>query len=234
MGKKKTDSSSETDGEEYQVEKIMDRRVKKGKVEYYIKWEGYPQDENTWEPIDNLDCPELIAQFEKARQSSSKDEDKKEKDSASSSKSKTKPKTNKRKGDDDDSEGENGTSKKSKKLVLDSDESEKEDEPVEKKSKTKPSSEKSKVKKKEKDTEDESQKSKNGDFKDLIPDKILGATDIDGPLKFLIKWKGTDKAELVPAKVANVQFPQTVIAFYENRLIWHSAKDKGDKDKGGD
>lgn len=43
---------------------------------------------------------------------------------------------------------------------------------------------------------------------------------------FLVKWKGTDKAELIPAKEANVKFPQAVIAFYEQRLIWHSVKDK--------
>ena len=28
--------------EEYSVEKILDKRTKGGKVEYLIKWEGYP------------------------------------------------------------------------------------------------------------------------------------------------------------------------------------------------
>ena len=51
---------------EYEVEKILDKRIKKGKTEYYIKWKGYDNEEdNTWEPQENLDCEDKIQDYEK-------------------------------------------------------------------------------------------------------------------------------------------------------------------------
>ena len=55
----------QTDIEEYGVERIIDKNYDiKGQVHYLIKWKNYEEKDNTWEPIDNLYCKELIEEFE--------------------------------------------------------------------------------------------------------------------------------------------------------------------------
>jgi len=168
------DADEDEEEEEYIVEKVVDRRIKSGKKEYLLKWKGYPDSDNTWEPEENLDCSELIAEFERVRKEK---EDKK--------KRKTK--------DGNDSDTSSSASKKKKKV-----------------------------------SEDDENKPRGFD-RGLQPERIIGATDSSGELMFLMKWKDSDEADLVPARQANVRCPQVVISFYEERLTWHSHED--DKDK---
>jgi transposase InsO family protein len=48
---------------EYEVEELLDCQYRNGKPKYLVKWLGYPQSENTWEPKGNLNCLDLLAQF---------------------------------------------------------------------------------------------------------------------------------------------------------------------------
>ncbi|XP_076335927.1 chromobox protein homolog 1-like isoform X2 [Tachypleus tridentatus] len=177
MGKKKQKDASPVPEEEYIVEKILDKRIEAGKVEYFLKWKGYPESENTWEPEENLDCPELISEFEEKRKV-----DVEEKKDTSDKKRKI-----------------NGTEKRE-----------------------------SSQKKKKKVEEDNKLR---GFDRGLDPERIIGATDSSGELMFLIKWKGSDEADLVPARLANVKCPQVVIQFYEERLTWHTSSTSEDEDK---
>jgi transposase InsO family protein len=45
----------EVEGElEYEVQEIVDSRIVRGKLKYLVQWEGYSQDERTWEPAEHL------------------------------------------------------------------------------------------------------------------------------------------------------------------------------------
>ena len=50
--------------EEYMVEAIQDKCLDaNGRILYFIKWIGYDSIYNTWEPVENLNCPELLNAF---------------------------------------------------------------------------------------------------------------------------------------------------------------------------
>lgn len=50
---------------EYEVEKVIDDRIRKGKQEFLAKWKGYPSEENTWEPYNNLKDNQQFKTYQK-------------------------------------------------------------------------------------------------------------------------------------------------------------------------
>ena len=50
---------------EYEVEKVIDDRIRKGKQEFLVKWKGYPSEENTWEPYNNLKDNQQFKNYQK-------------------------------------------------------------------------------------------------------------------------------------------------------------------------
>lgn len=48
----------------FAVESITKKRVRKGNVEYLLKWQGWPPKYSTWEPEDNILDPRLVLAFE--------------------------------------------------------------------------------------------------------------------------------------------------------------------------
>ena len=66
---KEVDDIVGTEGEdkkielEYEVEKVLDKRFRKGRAEYFVKWKHY--DETTWEPLKNLgNIDDLLEEFD--------------------------------------------------------------------------------------------------------------------------------------------------------------------------
>ncbi|KAL0410968.1 UNVERIFIED_CONTAM: Chromo domain protein LHP1 [Sesamum latifolium] len=51
----------------YEIEAVRRKRVRKGQVQYLIKWRGWSEAANTWEPLENLlQCSDVIDAFEES------------------------------------------------------------------------------------------------------------------------------------------------------------------------
>jgi len=194
-------SNSDDEAETFVVERVVDKRIRGTKVEYLLKWKNYDEKDNTWEPEENLDCPELILAYEK---------NPKEKE--------TKEKEPKQRRPTVDSTGKQSSSSKKKSETPSSATNGASARAAAASSHHTPNGSM---------TQANEEADRHGFERGMSPEKIIGATDASGDLMFLMKWKNSDEADLVLAKTANVRCPQVVIQFYEERLTWHT-RNNGD------
>ncbi|XP_069940738.1 chromobox protein homolog 8 isoform X1 [Cherax quadricarinatus] len=54
----------------YAAECIQKKRVRRGRVEYLVKWKGWSNKHNTWEPIENILDVRLLEAFEESQRES--------------------------------------------------------------------------------------------------------------------------------------------------------------------
>ena len=264
-----------------EVEKIMAKKFCDGKPLYLLRWKGYDSSEDTWEPPENLGCPELLDEFELTLKragagdiTQDANESVVECDQASNAKKgpvKTpnkqpkKPRKHKYQELQHDSVSLNDddpfptqvpvSSKQSNDSVLEGTASCVSVVTIDKNSTSqdKSGSDASKnassevVKSEPKIFLDSDESALERDIASGVaeasssvatvpatgnglrgfqrgcePEKILGATEAGGSLKFLMKWKNCSKVDLVTAEEAGEKCPKLVIDFYVKHLTWSS------------
>uniref|UniRef100_A0AAQ4RU69 Chromobox homolog 3b n=1 Tax=Gasterosteus aculeatus aculeatus TaxID=481459 RepID=A0AAQ4RU69_GASAC len=193
MRKKQTAKQRKTEEtpvvQDFVVEKIIRRRIFDGRAEYFLKWKGFTDAENTWEPEDNLDCPELIDEFLRN--------------------------THFPEGNEEDQRAERQL--------------------IPKEEMTEQETEISCMQPQQQQPQTVQSNSEPGDRQsdtptDLSayrePECIIGSTDRQGELMFLVKWKNSSDVALLPAREASARCPQVVIDFYEKKLTWHCGEEE--------
>ena len=58
--------------EEWEVEQILDEQICNKEQQYLIHWKGYSDAHNSWEPMANINAPDLIASFQRGKQKRNK------------------------------------------------------------------------------------------------------------------------------------------------------------------
>ena len=61
---KRNDGNEDRD---YEVEMILESQIRDGQTWYFIKWQGFDETWNSWEPENFLDCPDVLEQFNKRK-----------------------------------------------------------------------------------------------------------------------------------------------------------------------
>lgn len=216
-----TDESNNSTPEVFNVEKIVGKRLNDSVVEYRVKWAGFDESDNTWEPISNLDCLDLVRQYE-AEQLANNDEPIEEEPNVE-----IYPRNHRRPLNDIPPDPAPDPTPANVAEAAASEENVCEPNAVTAEPLNHNCFDNGHIRLENDENILNSALINNDgpssfgfpDF-DKEAEKIVGATDVSGELKFLIQWKNSQETNLVPSCIANVKWPQVVIQFYEERLTF--------------
>lgn len=176
-------------GEEWEVEKICDFHILKGKKQYLIKWKDYETKE--WVDESNVNCPDLMEEYlAEHREEIEKITQKAENDS--------KPDDSESKADEEEEEKEESEEKEAKKGK-------------QKKEK------KEKNPKKEKEDKPKKEKAAKKDKSDKEKVKVTNYFKYKNKSYYTIEDKNGETSD-IPANQARAHYPTKVIEYLESQL----------------
>ncbi|KAM9992125.1 hypothetical protein ACTFIZ_012793 [Dictyostelium cf. discoideum] len=206
-------------GDVFEVEKILDKRFQRGRIQYNVRWKGFSADYDTWEDEDNvLGCTELVKEFESSREQEKK-KSKKRKNTIVDENPTTAIETSSSSSSSSSSQPTNPSSSSSSS-------------PSTTKTKTSFSNNTSTQQQTNHSIEDEENLA-NEYIRFGVPyiegvgfenghcvEEIIGCKPFgqDNTLFFYIKWRGQEKLSWVPNEILKHKEPLQLIEFYENRL----------------
>ncbi|CAG7837745.1 unnamed protein product [Allacma fusca] len=224
--KKVEDNDSVQEADEYAVERIVDKKVVDGEVQYFIKWQGWPEDSNTWEPIEHLgNCHMMIQSYENKLASGAKKKQpaKRGRSVSAASSSVTSHSVGR---PSNASRGKSTVQRNKRDDTITPYLSGSEDEDCS-------------------GVEDFDQDLTFGILYECPPgkelEKIHAVAVVDGYLTFLVQWKTAEagdirppitneNANMVRAISMNKMFPQEVIAFYQSRVRFNLSLEPYEKE----
>lgn len=212
--------SDEDDAEsgEYSVEAIRARRknTKTGADEYFIKWKGYPESDNTWEPLENLKCPELMQKFHEKEATK-----RRKKRAGKQAESTPQPAKRLRRGPSLNGNDETSNNEEEKLFLEDLDEDDDDDTAMSQSQSQKKQKNGSKHKENRADPV-----SLKGFERGLPLERILTASvGDDDKLYFFLKWEGRNELDMVDADELEQKASYELCKWYRNRLYWKGNDD---------
>jgi len=200
--KRRMSKSKKTTSED-EVEAIVGKKTEKGKVLYNVKWKGFDDDDNTWEPLSNLsNCINLVEAFDSAEEKgkSSSSTRRSSRRSSEMESVKKKSTTSHRRSPSSTSSHHSPVSKKKKNV-------------------DKASTSAQVVAKRVSSQTNAKNEDRLGNLKNVV--RVLGATDKDKDgLKFLVETSrnGVKKESWVDNKTAREHIPKLLLDFYESNV----------------